>query len=149
MAEPKKKKDIVTPIAVTVGSAALVTGLYFYMKKPKGVDPGDTIMAMFVFDYAGEGGDYILQVSLGHIRIMEPFFDHVEGLTWELEIKLPVPEEPPQKWEFGLLCPLPAATSSGTYDAEALIRTPGMDWLDYLKGTKMVTKNAVKVRELE
>jgi len=145
----EKKGNLATPIILSSGVAIAGVGLYLYMRKPKGADPGDTITTLFAFNYFGEGGDYILQVNFGHIRVITPFFDHVEGLTWELEISLPVPEELPARWEFGVLCPLPEATSSGTYDVEATIRKPGMDKRDYLNGAKVVVKNFINVRKLE
>jgi len=139
-----KKRDIVTPIAVTAGAVAVGTGIYFYMKKPKGVDPGETFTVQFAFAYNGDGGDYFLQVSLGHVRIMEPFFDHIEGLTWTLEIQLP---PGPQDWEFIVPCKLPLAVATKVYDGETLIRTPDMDWLDYIEDTKIVTRGAITVRK--
>jgi hypothetical protein len=147
MAETRKKdRDIVTPIAVTAGAVAVGAGLYFYMKKPKGVDPGDVIMASFSFDYYGNGGSYILQVSLGNL-IVGGWFDHVEGLTWTLDIMLPKPEEVYQRWTFNVPCPLPQAVEPGTYDAEAMIKLPGMGDYDYIDGTKVLTENAINIRK--
>jgi len=137
----EKKKDWVPIAAIGLGGVAIAASLFFFMKKPPGVDPGGEVRAHFSFDYLGEGGTYILQVSLGHVRIMEPWFDHVEGMTWYKEVELPGPDTYGFNFDFDI----PAGTDAGTYDGEALIRTPEMDWLDYL--IKKVTKGAITVRE--
>lgn len=137
----KEKRDWVPVAAVGVGVAAVGVGLYLYTRKPPGVDPGGAIRARFKFDYLGDGGTYVLQVSLGHVRVVEPWFDHIEGMTWYREVELPGPDTYEEDLDFEI----PIGTTPATYDAEALIRTPEMDWLDYL--IKKVTKGAVTVRE--
>jgi len=141
MQEVKEKVDVVPVLAVGLGAAALGLGLYFYTKKPAGVEPGGTIRCHFKFDYLGEGGTYVLQVSLGHVRVVEPWFDHIAGLTKGKEIELLGPDTYEEDLDFDI----PIGTTPATYDAEALIRTPEMDWLDYL--IKKVTKGAITVRE--
>lgn len=138
-APPKEKKDWVPAAAVVIGGAGLALGLYLFLRK-KGVSPGTKMNAHFTFDYSGNGGPYLLQVSLGHIRFL--YFDHVEGLTWTQEVEL-TPE--PASYAFDVVFTLPDGMTAGTYDAEALIRTSEMDWLDYF--LKCETKSAVIVSE--
>ena len=138
--ELRQKTDWLVPTAVVLGGAGIAAGLYFYMKKPPGVDAGDTILAKFTFDYAGEGGTYVLQVSFGNILIGN-WFDHVEGLTWTGEVDLPSSG----KYEEYLECKLPDALTPQKFDAEALIRAPAMDMYDYL--VKTVVKDAISVRK--
>lgn len=140
----EKTRDWVPAVAVGVGAVAVAGGLYLFMKKPSGVDPGGSFVAKFNFTYLGEGGTYILQISLGRI-IIGNIFDHVEGLTWTLEVELPDPGE----FEFEVECPLPQAVDPKTYDGEALIRTPEMDIYDYVEGGKVLTHGAINVRKEE
>ncbi len=140
----EKKRDIVPLVALGVGGVAVAAGLYFFTKKPTGVDPGAGLTALFSFDYLGEGGTYVLQIGLGHLRF--GIFDNVDGLRFRIEVELPKPEVKPRHWEFTLGIVLPMGTEPGTYDAEALIRTPGMDVDDYIVRTR--TEGAVVVREL-
>lgn len=137
----EEKKDWVPVVAIGIGAVGVAAGIYFYTRKPSGVSPGETIRARFVFDYYGEGGKYILQVSLGKVLIMEPWFDHVEGLTWEEEVELPAPDH----YQIDMECKLPAAVAEGGYDAEAGIRALGSHWLDFIE--KVYAKGVVKVRE--
>lgn len=139
----EKKRDILPVVAVGVGGVALAAGLYLYTKKPKGVDPGDVVTALFVFDYHGEGGIYVLQVGLGHLRF--GFFDNVDGLRFRIEVNLPEPEVKPQHYEFLIDMELPVGTDPGTYDAEAIIRTPDMDVDDYI--VRVRTEGAIVVRK--
>lgn len=136
----EEKKDWVTPVAIGAGVVGIGAGVYFLMKKPKGVDPGDTVIARFAFDYLGSGGTYVIQLSLGNILISQ-WFDRIEGLTWSAEIELPSPDN----YTFDLECPLPEAIKAQVYDAEALIRTPQMGDREYL--IKVVAKDAVRVRK--
>uniref|UniRef100_A0A6M3X4Y2 Uncharacterized protein n=2 Tax=viral metagenome TaxID=1070528 RepID=A0A6M3X4Y2_9ZZZZ len=134
----EKKKDWLTPVAVVGGAGLLGVGLFLFLRK-KGVAAGSQIKAHFVFDYTGAGGDYLLQVSLGHVRTF--IFDHIEGATWTMDISLPGPGA----YEYDFLFTLPEFIKAGTYDAEALIRTEEMDWLEYY--IKAVSKSAVIVAE--
>lgn len=133
-----ERKDWVTPIAVVGGAGVLGVGLWLFLKK-KGVAAGSDLVGHFVFDYAGTGGTYLLQISLGHIRAF--IFDHVEGATWTKEVQL----EASGKYEIDFEFSLPDYIKAGTYDAEALIRTSSMDWLDYF--IKHEAKSAVIVIE--
>ena len=136
--KPKEKKDWITPVAIVGGAGMLGVGLWFFMSK-KGVAAGSDIKARFTFEYTGAGGDYLLQVSLGHVRTF--IFDHIEGATWTQEVAL----EGPGEYEFDVTFALPDFIDPGTYDAEALIRTDTMDWLEYF--VKAVNKSAVIVAE--
>lgn len=137
-----EKRDWVTPVCVLGGGVAVAAGAYMLLKKPPAISPGGAMRAHFVFDYMGYGGAFVIQVSLGHIRVMEPLFDHIEGMTWTENITLPDSDDL-ERYEFDLDCEIPPATEEKTYDAEALIRTPSMDELDYL--IKDVTKNAIRI----
>ncbi len=137
----KSKSDWVLPVALIGGVAAVGAGLIFYLHKP-GIPPGSNIKALFKFSYSGQGGKYILQVSLGHVRIV---FDHIEGMTWSKEVTLNESKE----YEIPLEFKLAEAASPGPYDAEALIRLPGSDWLDYVPGGKLVTKSAILISEVK
>ncbi len=139
----EQKRDIVPIVALGVGGVAVAAGLYFYTKKEKGVDPGDVITAMFAFDYHGDGGTYVLQVGLGHLRF--GIFDNVEGLRFRTEVDLPKPEVKPDHYEYLINIEIPIGTDSGTYDAEAIIRTPAMDLDD--KIVRVRTEGAVVVRK--
>jgi hypothetical protein len=133
-----KKKDWATPVVIAGGAGILGVGLWLFLSK-RGVAAGSKMVAHFTFDYAGTGGTYLLQVSLGHVRLFT--FDHVEGLTWTLEVQIDAPGKQEIDFEFEL----PDFIEPGTYDAEALIRTSAMDWLDYF--IKHVAKSAVVVSE--
>jgi len=135
---PKEKKDWLPPVAITLGAVGAGVGLWLLLRK-KGVAAGSKLKAHFTFDYSGAGGAYLLQVSLGHIRAF--IFDHVEGLTWTLEVELPSPKS----YEFDVIFTLPEGLAAGSYDGEALIRTSEMDWLDYF--VKVETKGAIIVSE--
>ena len=134
--KPGQKRDWVAPVAVIGGGGMLGVGLWFFLRK-KGVAAGSDIKAHFAFEYSGAGGAYLLQISLGHVRTF--FFDHIEGATWTHEVELTGPGD----YEFDVIFSLPDFISPGTYDAEALIRTDTMHWLDYY--VKAVNKSAVKV----
>lgn len=140
MAEQKEKRDWVVPAAVVGGTVAVGAGLYFYMKKPKGLDQGDVLLARLRFVYLGDAGTFVMQVSLGSV-VVGDFFNHIEGLTWSRELDLPGPEE----YTEDLECPLPEAIKARTYDAEALIRRPDMAPFTYL--IKDVRKRVITVRE--
>ena len=139
----RKERDLVLPIVLGASTLAIGVGVYMYLKKPAGSVPqGSDAKASFKFNYQGEGGNYILQVSLGKVTVFGTF-DHVEGFTWTKNITLPGPDE----YEFTIFLDLPAAISPDTYDGEALIRLPGSDWLDYVEGGKLVTKSALMITE--
>ena len=141
--ETKGGSDWVMPVALGAGVLGVGFGLYMYLKKPAGSVPqGSDAVANFKFNYQGEGGDYILQVSLGKVTVLGTF-DHVEGMTWTKNINLTESKE----YAFSVLLDLPNAVTPGTYDAEALIRLPGSDWLDYVEGGKLVTKSALLITE--
>ena len=141
---PKGKTDVIVPIALVAAAAGIGFGLYMFYKQPAGTVPqGSDAKAVFNFTYHGEGGDYILQVSLGSVIVSDPWFDHVEGMTWTKEVNIPEPGD----YTFEVALDLTDAVAVGTYDAEALIRLPDSDWLDYLEGGKVLTKNALTVTE--
>ena len=136
----EKKADWLPVVAIGLGAAGVGAGIYFWAKKPKGVDQGATFIARFKFDYLGQGGIYVIQLSLGNILIGN-WFDHVEGLTWSNEIIL----AGPATYTKDLTCKLPEALAPQKFDAEALIRTPTMSTFDYL--IKVVIKDFIEVRK--
>jgi len=133
-----RRIDPVTAIAVVGGTVAVGAGLWFLLKKPPGVSPGETIAAHFKFDYSGEGGAYVLQVYFGS-SLVGGWFNHVFGFTMDVELPSP------GTYEFDMMCVIPLGTKAQKYDAEALIRTPDMAEFDYL--IKKVTDGAIEVRK--
>lgn len=140
-------RDLTPAIAAIGGGIAIAAGIYFFTRKPKGVDPGDSVVAVFKFNYSGDGGDYVLQVGLGKIvgLLVWDAFDNVDGLRFPETIYLPPTDGIPTPQEFELEFTIPEGTEAKTYDAEALIRTPTMDVDDYIIRTRM--EGALVVRE--
>lgn len=116
-------KDWAVPVAIVLGGGSIAVGLYFALRKPPGVSPGESFKVIFTFNYLGTGGTYVLQVHLGRLYL-GTLFDHVEGLGWSKEVTL----TNPGPCEFSFECPLPMGTTSKTYDGEAGIRTPNIPW---------------------
>ncbi|MDD4985401.1 MAG: hypothetical protein PHQ43_06380 [Dehalococcoidales bacterium] len=135
-------KDNIQTIALVGGTIAIGAGLYFYTRKPKGVDPGGKLTAVVSFDYFGQGGTYVVQVALGHLRF--GIFDNIEGLRFSTEIALPAPSPKPERHQVTIELTLPEGMDDGTYDAEALIRYPYMDIDEYI--IRIRTESAVIVR---
>ena len=139
---PEKKGDKLSAVAVAIGGVGIAAGLYFYMKKPAGVDIGDTIRAHFGFDYLGGGGNYILLVRFGYHRLsgLITWFDPEEGLD---RYTKPVALSGPDSYEFDVDCILPDGTPARTYDAEGSILTPdmqpGQDWILRVFKDKAIT----------
>lgn len=147
MSPPKtqEKKDWVTPLAIVVGVGGVATGLYFVLKKPPGVSPGESFKVSFSFDYLGSGGTYVLQVHLGRLYT-GGIFDHIEGLGWSKTVNLPGPDS----YDFPFNCPLPMGTDPKTYDGEAGIRLPNIPWdppYNYIAGP-LHKSGAVEVRKV-
>ncbi len=119
------QRDTGTIIAVGAGALTLGVGIFFLTKKPKGVDPGDTMIARFTFDYLGAGGTFVTEISIGTLHSIGPIdiFDHITGLTWSKEVELPGPNS----YVEDLVFRLPDALEDRKWDTEALIRTPDMD----------------------
>lgn len=143
VAPEKEKVSGLTIGAVILGVGALGAGLYFALKKPLGVSPGESFKVTFNFDYLGGGGTFVLQVHLGKLWV-GGIFDHIEGLGWTKEVDLLGPDS----YEFSFECPLPMGTTPQTYDGEAGIRLPG-PWdppYDYIAGP-VYKKGAVQVRK--
>ncbi len=140
MAQQTEQKDWIPPVAIGLGAVGLIGGYILYTRRPRGVDPGDTVIARFRFDYLGAGGAYVLQASFGRLYFGK-IFDHVEGLTWETTVALPEPGS----YQFDLECPLPQGIETRKYDAEALIRTPDMGQFDSL--LKLYSAGAIIVRK--
>jgi len=143
--ELKEKKDWLVPTAVVLGGAGIAAGLYFYMKKPPGVDVGDVIRAHFKFDYSGEGGSYRLLVRFGWYQpwYMPTGFDQEEGMDrYTKEVNL----QGPDSYEFDLDCVIPTGVKASTYDAEGSILSlgmePGKDWIE-----RVFAKNVFTVRK--
>jgi len=140
---PEKKADWLVPTAIVVGGVGIAAGLYLYLKKPMGIDPGGSFNVTFKFNYLGDGGTYILQVHLGRLYI-GGIFDHVKGLSWSKSVVLPGPDS----YEFSFKCDLPMATTPESYDGEAGIRVEGA-WdppYNYIGGP-VYKEGAVQVRE--
>lgn len=133
-----EKTDILTPVAIVGGVAAIGFGTWWLMKKGAGVSPGESLFAHFKFDYEGAGGTYVLQVYFGH-SLVGAWFDHVWGCSMEVTL------DRSDTYEFDLLCDIPEGTKAGKYDAEALIRTPEMDEFTYF--VKHITEGAITVRK--
>ena len=141
---PEKKTDWVVPTAIVLGGTGIIAGLYFYTKKPPGIDPGDKIRAHFTFDYLGDGGAYILLVRFGNHRISTLFdwFDPVGGLEFTRSVNLSGPDS----YEFDVDCVLPDGTPARTYDAEGSVLTPDMQpGEDYL--LRVFKDKAITVRK--
>lgn len=141
----EKKTDWVTPAVIVLGAGGIAAGLYFALKKPPGISPGESFKVTFKFDYLGGGGTYILQVHLGKLYLGQ-VFDHVEGLGWSKQVTLPGPDS----YEFSFNYPLPMGTDPKTYDGEAGIRLPDIPWdppYNYLFGP-VYKSGAVEVRKV-
>ena len=139
---PEKKTDWLVPTAVVLGGTGIAAGLFFWMKKPPGVDPGDKVRAHFTFDYLGDGGSYILLVRFGYHRVSGLFdwFDPEEGMDrYTKSVSLPGPDA----YEFDIDCVIPDSAPARSYDAEGSILTPGMqpgqDWLWRVFKDKAIT----------
>ncbi len=145
------KKDYTTPIVILGAVGAMGLGAWL-MFRPKGAKGGETVTADFKFDYYGNGGTYILQISLGTIW---PFsiFDHIEGLTWEKNIELSVYDTAGQKLERPIHFNeeiefrLPLGTLPRRYDAEAGIRILGSEQFDFVEEGVVQITNALLVEE--
>jgi hypothetical protein len=142
-APTKEKKDWIPALAIGGGGLALGFGLWFFLKKPPGIDPGDSFMARFTAVYSGEPGiPYVLQISFGTKWPLVPVFDREE--TMPLCTMEVIPETTgPQQWD--MTCEIPETAKPHQYDAEALIRTPDMGDRDYL--VKVYKEAAITVRE--
>ncbi len=143
---PVKETNLLPAVAIVIGGAGVATGLYFWMKKPPGVDPGDTIRAHFTFDYLGSGGSYILLVRFGYHRIsgLIDWFDPEEGLDRFTKL---VNLTGPQAYKFDVDCKLPDAAPSRDYDAEGSVLSvdmqPGQDWILRVFKDKAITVRKV------
>lgn len=132
-----EKRDILTPIAIGIGTVGLGLGAYLFLKKPPGASPGDTVRAHFNFKYSGPGGDYILLVRFGYHRSVlgVDWFDPEEGMDrYTLLVSLPPPIYlEPSVYEYSIDCVIPDAAPKRSYDAEGSILTPqmepGQDWI--------------------
>jgi hypothetical protein len=142
-APTKEKKDWIPLVAVGVGGAGLAFGLWFFLKKPPGIDPGDSFTAKFSAVYAGEPGTpYVIQVSFGTKWPLVPVFDREETIPVYTQEVIPQTTGQ-QHWDME--CVLPETAKPHQYDAEALIRTPEMGDRDYL--VKVYKEAAITVRE--
>lgn len=147
------KKDYTTPIVLASAVGAMGLGAWL-MFRPKGALPGANITATFEFDYYGNGGMYILQVSLGKIWPLG-IFDHIDGMTWERDMVLSVLDdegeemERPIRFKEELEFQLPGATKPKRYDAEAGIRMPGSSQFDFVENGVIKVSNALQVGEIK
>ena len=136
-------KDYVTPIAIIGGLGLAAAGLYYYSRKPPGVDPGGTVFTTVTFAYTGAPIAVVVQVSFGRV-LVGPLFEHYDSMIWvepyyialggshEVKVACKLPDDPP--------------SVLGGYDAEILIRTPDMPQFTYLPGGKLVDKQVVNLR---
>ena len=126
----------------------------YLMFRPHGARPGEDIKATFEFDYYGDGGMYILQISLGKIWPLG-IFDHIDGMTWERNIELSVLDdeghelERPIRFKEEVEFTLPLGTKPQRYDAEAGIRVPGSNQFDFVENGVVKIDNALIVEELK
>ncbi len=146
MADVKQKRDWQTPALLAIGATGLGAGLYFFLKKPPGVDPGDIVLAQFEFDYLGPAGDYVLSVRFGDWKPWYlPFgFDPYPELEFTGLITVPGPGT----HEFDLECVIPEfGIRARTFDAEAALLLPGTTIEDgWIEGTRIYKESAIKVR---
>ena len=146
------KRDYTTPI-VLVGAAGMLGLGAWLMFRPKGAKAGDVITATFEFDYYGNGGVYILQLSLGEISWFFGIFDHIEGMTWWRNMELSILDdagnelERPIHFKEELEFQLPAAAKPKRYDAEAGIRMLGSDQFDFIENAVIEVKGALLIEE--
>ena len=149
MAEVKKDYTNQIVIAGALGAMGLGAWLMF---RPKGAKAGDKVSAIFEFDYYGNGGMYILQVSLGKIWPFD-IFDHIDGMTWERDMELSVLDEEgnemerPIRFKEKIEFRLPAATAPRRYDAEAGIRVPGSQQFTFVENGLIKIEGALLVEE--
>jgi len=146
-----KQRDSTTPIVLVGAVGALGLGAWL-MFRPKGAKAGDKVTATFRFNYYGDGGKYILQISLGTIWPLS-IFDHIDGMTWESDIELSVLDEGgeelkrPIHFKHEIEFQLPGATKPQRYDAEAGIRMPGSGQFDFVENGVVLIDNALLVEE--
>ena len=147
------RKDYTTPIVLAGALGAMGLGAYL-MFWPKGSKPGGIVTATFEFDYSGNGGIYILQLSLGDIRLFG-IFDHIDGMTWRRDMVLSVYDEAgnelekPIRFKEEFEFQLPGATKPRRYDAEAGIRVPGSEEFDFVENGVLKVEGALMVEELK
>lgn len=145
-----KTKDYLTPVVAVAGVGALGLGAWLMFKK-RGVSPGSTVEAVFIFDYNGDGGDYIFELSLGKIWPLN-IFDHDPGLTWSGQMRLSVYDaeghELSRPIHFNVTLPieLPEGIAAKTWDVEAGIRLPGTEAHEFIWGTRVMLDNALVVK---
>ena len=140
-----KERNAGTAIAIGAGALTLGAGLFFLLKRPKGVDPGDILPVTFQFEYLGSGGAFVLVLRFGWYKppTFPLGFDQEETMgPHELDIDLPGPDTYEVSWEITI----PEGARIGNYDAEASILTPDMeighDWI-----IRSFLKNAIVVRK--
>lgn len=138
--------DRVVPLVLGAGAVGLVgLGLYFWLKKPPGISPGDTIVAQFNFNYHRIGGDYILLTRFGWYKpwYLPLGFDEEETLGHHI---LAISLTKPDSYKYNYNITIPDAARPGTYDVEGAILRPGMepgkDWI-----IRAYQKEVINVRE--
>lgn len=145
------KKDYTTPIVLVGALGAMGLGAWL-MFRPKGAKGGDKVTATFEFDYYGDGGKYILQVSLGKIWPLG-IFDHLDDMTWGSDIELSVFDnegqelERPIHFKEEIEFQLPLGIKPQRYDAEAGIRVPGSRQFDFVENGVVKIEGALLVEE--
>jgi len=145
------KRDYTTPIVLATAVGALGLGAWL-MFRPKGAKAVERVTATFEFDYYGDGGVYILELSLGTIYPLG-IFAHIDGMTWERDMALSVLDdegnelERPIHFREEIEFRLPGATKARRYDAEAGIRLPGSRQFDFVENGSVKIKGALLVEE--
>lgn len=148
MVQPKKQTDFITPAAIVLGVGGLGFGIYYIMKKPPGIDPGDQVTAIVKFDYDGPSDEipYVISIRFGnHDPVYYPFggFDPQGSLEYhDFDITL----SGPGSYEYEIPIDIPPDAKAGTWDAECFIRYPeqtlGHDWI-----VRVFQDNAITVRK--
>ena len=139
---PARETNWLPAVAIGIGGVGLAAGLYLWLKKPPGIDRGDTVRARFTFDYLGSSGSYVLLVRFGYHRISGLFdwFDPEEGLD---RFTLPINLSGPDSYEFDIDCKIPDGAKVATYDAEGSVLSldmkPGLDWILRVFKDKAIT----------
>lgn len=124
------RRDWVPAVTIGLGAIGIGAGIYFFLKRPEGVLPGDTVRASFSFDYLGLGGSYVLLVRFGWRYPIGGGFNPEEGLDrYMRNITLSGPDT----YQLDVDCLIPDTVKASTYDAEGSILTPtmlpGQDWI--------------------
>ena len=120
----KRKPDILTPLVIVGGAAAVGLGLWLFLRK-KAFAAGDKIDCLYKFEHAGLGGDFIFRVVMGHTWdvLGLPVFDEMPETRQEFTTPIP-PSADFEKKEVKVTYQVPDVLAKDKYDLEASIRWP-------------------------